>query len=214
MRGRFLEALAVLVAGGLLLYSGISSKGMDGAFKIAKLKVEGGSSGILRDFIGKDLRKIKREDVARLLSRDPFVASVEVEKIYPHTLLVRIRRKRPFACMLRKEGEMLVDAEGNIIKRGCPHDVLRFVPSDLPMDFQLRFIRTHLRELKVFQWIEISSPFYLEGKLRGVAGRVRIGFRHFSEKLSLLLSALPALKGKFSLLDFTCEGKLYLRREK
>ena len=217
MRVKYLQVLSVVLAGGFLVYSGISLRGIEGAFRVEKVKVEGGDEGTLSVLLGRDLRKLTTADVLRAMERDPFISGVEVKKIYPHTLLIKVIRKKPFACMLSAGREFLIDSKGRVIKPGCPEVALRFIPSELPLKFQLAFMERHRGELSPFEWVRISSPFYVEGKLRSSSWRVLLPIKGFSRKLNLLLSLLPILEKEapnFSLLDFTCQGKLYLRREK
>ncbi len=217
MRIKFLEVISVILAGGFLVYSGISLRGVEGAFRVEKIKMDGGSEGAVSALLGRDLRKVTTVDVMRAIGKDPFISEVEVKKIYPHTLLIKVIRKRPFACMLSGGKEYLIDRKGRVIKPGCPEDALRFIPSKLPLKFQFAFIDKHREEFSAFEWVRISSPFHVEGKLRSKSWRVLLPIEGFSEKLSLLLSLVPTLEEEgpnFSLLDFTCQGKLYLRREK
>ncbi|GEM_PF-3130749 len=216
MRGRIPEVFLTLLAAGVFVYSGVYFGGREGTFEVRKIVVKGASGDMFAGLYGRDLRKIEREDVMALVSSDPFVGDVEVRKIYPHTLLVNIHRIQPFACMLKDGKEILVDREGKSIKEGCERVGLYFKYSSLPMDFQMRFIRVNKGALRVFSWVWIRSPFFLEAQLRGKKWRVLLPLKGFKGKLRFLEEILPLLDEdrNFSLVDLRAEGKLYLRRTK
>ncbi len=65
--------------------------------------------------------------VAAALRRHPWIASVEVERELPHTLVVRVVERRA-AALVELGGLYLVDAKGEVFKRAAPGDGL-----DLPV---------------------------------------------------------------------------------
>lgn len=65
--------------------------------------------------------------VAAALRRHPWIASAEVERELPHTLVVRVVERRA-AALVDLGGLYLVDARGEVFKRAAPGDGL-----DLPV---------------------------------------------------------------------------------
>ncbi len=216
MRGRVFEVFLILLAAGVFIYSGVSSRGREGTFELKRIVVKGAAEDKFTSLYGRDLRRVGKEDVLALVSSDPFVGHVEVKKIYPHTLLVNVYRRQPFACMLKDGKEILVDPEGKFIKERCERVGIYFKSSPLPMEFQMKFIRENREELAKFSWVWIRSPFFLEAQLKGRKWRVLLPLKGFKEKLGFLEEILPLLDkdGNFSLVDLRAEGKLYLRRIK
>ncbi len=213
MKRRILEVFLVFLAGGIFIYSGVSATGKEGTFEIKRIEVVGGPGDAFRVLYGRDLRRITGEEVLALVSSDPFVGHVDVEKIYPHTLLVRVYRKKPFACMLKGKKQILVDRKGKSIKEGCSGVNIYFKASEVPLDLQMGFMERNARALEKFSWVKVSSPFFVEGQIRGRKWRVLLPLKEFAQRLAFLEEVLPLLDGEenFSLADLRTEGKLYLR---
>lgn len=76
---------------------------------------------------GDHLLLVDEEKVARALSKDPWVASVEVRRMLPPALEVRITERRGVA-LADLGGLYLVDEQGEVFKKAQPGDGL-----DLPV---------------------------------------------------------------------------------
>jgi cell division protein FtsQ len=103
-------------------------------FRIREIRFEGLSRATAEELL--ELSPVQRGDhlllcdvdlVAAALRRHPWIASVEVERDLPRTLVVRVTERRA-AALVELGGLYLVDARGEVFKRAVPGDGL-----DLPV---------------------------------------------------------------------------------
>jgi cell division protein FtsQ len=103
-------------------------------FRIEAIRFEGLSRATPEELLelspaqrGDHLLLCDTDVVAAALRRHPWVASVEVERELPRTLVVRVSERRA-AALVDLGGLYLVDAKGEVFKRAAPGDGL-----DLPV---------------------------------------------------------------------------------
>jgi cell division protein FtsQ len=131
---RVLPALAlvaaVALAGGLLWRIAL----VGDLFRIREIRFEGLARATADELL--ELSPVQRGDhlllcdtdvLAAALRRHPWVASVEVERELPRTMVVRVLERRA-AALVDLGGLYLVDATGEVFKRAVPGDGL-----DLPV---------------------------------------------------------------------------------
>jgi cell division protein FtsQ len=111
-------ALAVLA---MLLYLGaretpvfaVRTIDVDGARPPVARRVE----AALRPLEGKSLLKVQGDQVARLATALPSIASVTYDRAFPNTLRVRVEAEQPVAVVRRGIEAWLVSRRGRLIKR-------------------------------------------------------------------------------------------------
>jgi cell division protein FtsQ len=71
----------------------------------------------LRDLRGESLLALGPSDVPRRLGSVSDVRSVELDRSFPHTLVVTVRRERPVAVLRQGAAAWLVSARGRVIRQ-------------------------------------------------------------------------------------------------
>jgi len=71
--------------------------------------------------LGVNLFAVQREDVARAVSQEPWVARVHVRRELPSTLMIEVV-EREAACSVAFGALYLADADGNVFKRATPEE--------------------------------------------------------------------------------------------
>ncbi|MCA1662903.1 MAG: FtsQ-type POTRA domain-containing protein [Myxococcales bacterium] len=71
--------------------------------------------------LGVNLFAVKREDVARAVSQEPWVARAHVRRELPSTLMIDVVEREP-ACAVAFGALYLADADGNVFKRATPEE--------------------------------------------------------------------------------------------
>jgi cell division protein FtsQ len=111
-------AVAVLA---LLLYLGARETPV---FAVRTIDVEGVRppaarrvEAALRPLEGKSLLKVRGDEVARLATALPMIASVSYDRAFPNTLRVRVVAEEPVAVVRRGVEAWLVSRRGRVIKR-------------------------------------------------------------------------------------------------
>lgn len=66
---------------------------------------------------GRSLLSFSFDDVGRILSQFPFTDSVEVERVFPHTIRLHIRERRPLVWLKTGEQYLLVSTEGKVLEQ-------------------------------------------------------------------------------------------------
>lgn len=109
-------ALLVLA---LVLYVGARATS---AFALRSIAVEGGSTELalevrsaLAPWVGRSLTTLDREQVKDRVLGLPEVASVSVDRAFPHTIVVRVRPERPVAVLRRGADSWTVSAKGRVL---------------------------------------------------------------------------------------------------
>jgi cell division protein FtsQ len=110
--------LAVLA---MLLYLGARETSV---FAVRTIDVEGASPPVarrveaaLRPLEGESLLKVRGDEVARLATALPAIASVTYDRAFPSTLRVRVETEQPLAVVRRGVEAWLVSRRGRVIKR-------------------------------------------------------------------------------------------------
>jgi cell division septal protein FtsQ len=111
-------ALAVLA---MLLYLGARETPV---FAVRTIDVQGARPPVarrveaaLRPLEGKSLLKVRGDQVARLATALPSIASVTYDRAFPNTLRVRVEAEQPVAVVRRGIEAWLVSRRGRLIKR-------------------------------------------------------------------------------------------------
>jgi cell division septal protein FtsQ len=111
-------ALAVLT---MLLYLGARETPV---FAVRTIDVQGARPPVarrveaaLRPLEGKSLLKVRGDQVARLATALPSIASVTYDRAFPNTLRVRVEAEQPVAVVRRGIEAWLVSRRGRLIKR-------------------------------------------------------------------------------------------------
>jgi cell division protein FtsQ len=111
-------ALAVLA---MLLYLGARESPV---FAVRTIDVDGARPPVarrveaaLRPLEGKSLLKVQGDQVARLATALPSIASVTYDRAFPNTLRVRVEAEQPVAVVRRGIEAWLVSRRGRLIKR-------------------------------------------------------------------------------------------------
>ena len=129
-----LRALGVAAAGALVVAALWRYALAGDLFRVAEIRFEGIARATPDELL--DISPVQRGDhlllcdtdvLATALRRHPWVASVEVERELPRTLVVRVAERRA-AALVDLGGLYLVDAKGVVFKRAVPGDGL-----DLPV---------------------------------------------------------------------------------
>ena len=71
--------------------------------------------------VGVNLFAINRDDVARAVSQEPWVARAHVRRELPSTLMIDVVEREP-ACTVAFGALYLADADGNVFKRATPEE--------------------------------------------------------------------------------------------
>jgi cell division protein FtsQ len=111
-------ALAVLA---MLLYLGARETPVFAVRTIdvqgARLPVARRVEAALRPLEGKSLLEVRGDQVARLATALPSIASVTYDRAFPNTLRVRVEAEQPIAVVRRGIEAWLVSRRGRLIKR-------------------------------------------------------------------------------------------------
>jgi cell division protein FtsQ len=110
--------LAVLA---MLLYLGARETSV---FAVRTIDVEGASPPVaqrveaaLRPLEGESLLKVRGDEVSRLATALPAIASVTYDRAFPNTLRVRVETEQPLAVVRRGVEAWLVSRRGRVIER-------------------------------------------------------------------------------------------------
>jgi len=201
-----------------LMFSALKAINKGIHFQLKRIKIEGNQiyAKDLTSFIGKDLNSIKEEEILEKIKHHPLVKEVKIKKIFPHTLIVKIVERNPLACYKTANGTFTIDSDGNIFLNSCMNGLTMLLESKIPLEFQVNFLKENIKFLQDVEWIQFSSPFFVEVKFRGEKPRVLLPIRKFSKRILLSKEILPLLTGNFSFnyADFRAENKIYLGRQK
>lgn len=66
---------------------------------------------------GKNIFWIDSQEVARTLQGQPWVQEVAIKKSFPHSLMVSLTAKKPFALVMKQGQPWFIDPEGNLIEK-------------------------------------------------------------------------------------------------
>jgi hypothetical protein len=123
---RFLPSARSLLAAGALVASAIglyAAARTSSVFAVRSIEVHAGSPRVarevrsaLRGLRGAPLLALGQEDVERLLATVPDVQRVAVDRAFPHTLVVTVRRERPVGVLRQGAHAWLVSARGRVLR--------------------------------------------------------------------------------------------------
>ena len=66
---------------------------------------------------GKNIFWIDSREVARTLQNQPWVQEVAIKKSFPHSLMITLTAKKPFALVMKQGQPWFIDPEGNLIEK-------------------------------------------------------------------------------------------------
>ena len=125
--GRFLPSSRSLAIG--LILAGLAAAAYLGAretsvFAIHAIRVEGippaqaqRVADALRPLAGESLLKLKSDDVSRLATALPDVASVSYDRAFPNTLRVQVESEQPLAVLRQASDSWLVSRRGRVMRQ-------------------------------------------------------------------------------------------------
>lgn len=202
----------------LLMYPALKAVNSGDYFEIKRIEIEGNQKfiNVLEKFKGRDLRKLDENDVIKELKKDSMVRKVMVKKVFPHTLMVKIVERKPVACYVSRDGSYVLDEDGTAFLKGCIKDLVVLTPSEVPLKFQLDFIKNKNYLAEETAWVNFMSPFSVKLKLKSVNATVMLPVKNFEEKYKAAKDLLPILSNTyvFSYADFRVGNKIYLGRKK
>jgi cell division protein FtsQ len=124
--GRYAPSPRSVVVGLVLIAAAIGAYGAareSSLFAVQAIEVRGSPPRVarevrasLRDLRGENLLALGPSDVRRRLGPVSDVRSVEVDRAFPHTLVVTVRRERPVAVLRQGPAAWLVSARGRVIR--------------------------------------------------------------------------------------------------
>jgi hypothetical protein len=124
--GRFLpssRSVAIGVILAALATSAYVGARQTSVFAIHSIRVEGVPPALgrrvqasLRPLEGESLLKLKLDDVSRLATALPDVASVSYDRAFPNTLTVRVEPERPLAVLRHASDSWLVSRRGRVMR--------------------------------------------------------------------------------------------------
>lgn len=202
----------------LLMYPALKAVNSGNYFEIKRIEIEGNHKflKVLEKFKGSDLRKLDESDVIKELKKDSMVRKVMVKKVFPHTLMVKIEERKPIACYLSRDGSYVLDEDGTAFLKGCMKGIAVLTPSEVPLKFQLNFIKNKAYLAEETVWVNFMSPFSVKLKLKGFNSLIMLPVKNFEEKYKKAKELLPVLSDTyvFSYADFRVGNKIYLGRKK
>jgi cell division protein FtsQ len=184
--------------------------------------VRGGGNG--------NIWSVPTREVARLLSKHPWVRSVSVRKAFPDRLVVRIEEHRPVA-MVNLDALWYVNEDGKPFKRLTTYDpknfaiVTGFAPSDLKAGEAVT-ARDFRKTLELLRLAEAGplrqnlSEIHFDAQdgytlvTRDAGLQLKIGNMEFRKAIRRVEEALPRLSslgGSQGIVDLKTEGRIFVR---
>ncbi len=126
LRPLLAAALLVAVPGGLAAWVLTSSR-----FQLREVVVEGGSQRVPADWVagtlapleGKNLVRLRLDEISARLHQNPWIETVELRKELPGLLQVEVSERRPVAFLLREGRLYYADTAGHpIVPVGSPDE--------------------------------------------------------------------------------------------
>jgi cell division septal protein FtsQ len=71
------------------------------------------------------LLSISTEELINRLQTHPWIASVEMDRVFPHSLVVRVVEREPAAVLRASQESLLLDASGFVLPGGVPVEAKR-----------------------------------------------------------------------------------------
>jgi len=211
--------LYLLLPMALLFYPAFKKAETEKCFLLRNIKIEGKQDvkSHFKRFVGKDLRKINEKEVEKEIKKDKFVKEVRITKIFPHTLMVSIKRRRAVACYKTSNGLYTLGEEGEKIQRGCSSSLPVLLQSPLDLKFQVEFLRERKGLAVKTDWIKFLSPFSIEIKPKEINTVVLLPIENFPKSYTSFRSVSPEILNlglKPAYLDFRVKGKIFIGRRK
>lgn len=184
--------------------------------------VRGGGSGTIWS--------VPTREVARRLSKHPWVRSVSVRKAFPDRLVVRIEEHRPVA-MVNLDALWYVNEDGKPFKRLTAYDpknfaiVTGFAPADLKAGEAVT-ARDFRKALELLRLAEAGplrqnlSEIHFDAQdgytlvTRDAGMQLKIGNMEFRKAIRRVEEALPRLSslgGAPGIVDLKTEGRIFVR---
>ncbi len=211
--------LYLLLPMALLFYPAFKKAETEKCFLLKNIKIEG-EQGIKLHFerlIGRDLRKINERKLENEIIKDKFVKEVRIRKIFPHTLIVSIKKRRAIACYETSNGLYTLGEEGEKIQGGCSSSLPVLLQSPLDLKFQVKFLRERKVLAAETDWIKFLSPFSIEIKPKRIDMVVLFPVENFPKRYARFKSILPEILDlgfKPAYLDFRVKGKIFIGRKR
>lgn len=116
----------------------------------------------LKNILNKNIFLIKRKEIKDPLKKINFLEKVEVKKIYPNKILIKVFETKPLAILIKNKQKFIIDSSSNLISIN-EQDAL----SDLPQVFgegaENNFIYfTNLLKKNNFPFHQIKVYYYFQ----------------------------------------------------
>lgn len=110
----------------------------------------------LKNVYGKNLIFLDEKELSsKLLSYNPYLKKVTVQKIYPNKLILQLNFRKPLALLKVKEGFFVLDKEGRLLER------IRSLNRELPLiNFYQNFDFEEFYPGEYLNYIEIKYSLY------------------------------------------------------
>jgi cell division protein FtsQ len=69
----------------------------------------------LHNIYKKNIFFIKKKDIEKPLNGIDFLEKIEVKKIYPNTIIIKVFETNPIAVLIKKKNKYVIDTSGNLI---------------------------------------------------------------------------------------------------
>ena len=202
----------------LLMYPALKAVNSGNYFEVKRIEIDGNRKfmKVLNKFKGMDLRSLAEDEIIEELKRDNMVKEVIVKKVFPHTLIVKIKERKPVACYISSRDQYTIDSDGRAFLKGCMDGLIVLKSSEVPIGFQLDFVKDKHYLGDDCEWVDFVSPFSINLKFKGFNYTVMLPVENFEDKYREAKRILPLLSGiyTFSYADFRAENKIYLGRKK
>jgi cell division septal protein FtsQ len=167
----------------------------------------------LNNILNKNIFLIKKKEIKDPLKKINFLGKIEVKKIYPNKILIKVFETKPLAILIKNKKKFIIDSASNLIPTN-KHDAL----SDLPQVFgegaENNFIHfTNLLEKNNFPFQEIKVYYYFQ------IGRWDIQFLNdkiiklpYNNIEGAILKSIKLLENKdfknYNIIDLRVDGKI------
>lgn len=189
----------------IILFSGIGFFLSSPLFSISEVIIKGYDQEELEiiDITGENIFSVEVEPVLKILEEDPYVKSIEVNKIFPDKISFQISYNRPIGALINNEGYLVFNRYNEIIAEGLKENrhkvpvfcdvAYQFSEDELTLPSRPQKILNNLELLPNSLREEISKIYFEQA---GVIFEIREGYQvrlgsseQLEEKLIILSSA-------------------------
>ena len=143
----------------------------DSIFKIKNIKITNNHlvdgeeiKKNLNSIYNKNIFFLKKEDIKQLISKVDFLYKIEVKKVYPDTILIKIFETKPVAIVFKNQTKYLLDSSSKLISINEEKvNDFKNLPNIFGKNSELKFIK-FLNTLKKnkFPYDKIKNYYYFQ----------------------------------------------------